>query len=159
MPPYLPWPPPICVTSPKVAKARRGHIWSIELKTFLSGLFISAWWKTVVQNFSPQRKNSRNNPTWSPVIAAVHSNTTKRITKLQNRRHYGRLFNPLFNGRTTTLQTFIQWHQASALLFPPITNCRQSTVYQFSTLQALILRSCNPHNQKKNIFAKKTLQM
>ncbi len=39
-------------------------------------------------------------------------------------------------------------------VFPPITNAEQSTVYQLSTLQALILRACNPHSQK-NIFAKK----
>jgi hypothetical protein len=84
-------------------------------KQMLLGLSVSASWKTVVPNFSPWRKNSRNNPTPPPVMAAVHSNTTKRTTKLQTRRHYGRLFNPLFNRRTTALQTFIQWHQASAL--------------------------------------------
>jgi hypothetical protein len=62
-------------------------------------------------------EKSRNNPTQSPVMAAVHSITTKRTTKLQihTRRHYIRLFNSLFNRRTTTLQIFIQWHQASAM--------------------------------------------
>ncbi len=64
------------------------------------------------------REKSRNNPTQSPVMVAVHSITTKRTTKLQTRRHYCRLFNSLFNGRNTTLQTFIQWHQASAVQSP-----------------------------------------
>jgi hypothetical protein len=60
-------------------------------------------------------EKSRNNPTQSPVIAAVHSITTKRTTKLRTRKHYGRLLNSLFNRRTTTLQAFILCHQASAL--------------------------------------------
>ncbi len=51
---------------------------------------------------------SRNNPMQSLVMAAIHSITTK----LQARGHSGRLFNSLW---TTTLQTFIQWPQASAL--------------------------------------------
>jgi hypothetical protein len=76
------------------------------------GLSVSASWKKVIQNFSPQRKNSRNNPTQSPVMAGVHSNTTK----LQTRRHSGRVFIPFFNRRITTLQAFIQWPQAPALL-------------------------------------------
>ncbi len=72
--------------------------------------------KRLPQIFLPGEK-SRNNPTLSPVMAAVHPITTKRTTKLQTRRHHGRLFNSFFNRRTTTLQTFIQWHQDSALLF------------------------------------------
>ncbi len=71
-------------------------------------------WKMVPQIFLLGEK-SRNNPTQSPVMAAVYSITTKRTTKLQTKRHYGRLFNSLFNRRTTTLQIFIQWHQASAM--------------------------------------------
>jgi hypothetical protein len=43
------------------------------------------------------REKSRNNSTRSPVMVAVHSITTK----LQTRRHSGRLFNSLW---TTTLQ-------------------------------------------------------
>ncbi len=39
--------------------------------------------------------------------------------QIQTRWHSGRLFNSLFNGRTTTLQTFTQWPQASALYFSP----------------------------------------
>ncbi len=119
----------------------------------------------VAPNFLLGEK-STNNPMQSPVMAAVHSIITKRTTmqqttKLQTIRPYGRLFNSLFKGRTITLLTFIQWHQASALqFFTLITNCGYSTVL----LDSLCCRRLFPEpvtciNQKskklKNIYFKK----
>ncbi len=109
-----------------------GHSSNVNTKYWVS---VSSMRKMVLQNFSPQRKIQK-----SGISHMVTSNGSHPLHhhQIQTRRHSGRLLNSPFNGRTTMLQTFTQWHCSSPpsgltgyLLLPQQTEYCQIWLYTF----------------------------